>query len=649
MNTIAALPRFVFVWITVGLIIGIQLSESIQLPGYFLLGSLSVVALALWFLPGRRVVFHKLLLLLLFAAIGSVQSLDTMKLTNKAVNGTMMATVVERSRRSKTWTKTIVQMHSVNGDSKRQRALLYIKDGLNHFEIGDTLLWTGTLAPIQNKGNPYEFDAEQYWSSKRIRQMGFLEVDELLIRRNPRWNLDETLADINHYFGTLLQTALPEAAANLAQALILGDKGQLSPETMEAFGNAGAMHVLAVSGLHVGLILQMLLYIFGRFPRQISKYQALWFSVCILIFYAFLTGLSASVCRAVLMFTLLAYSKVRNHEHDPINILFSSAFLLLLWNPFYIYDIGFQLSYAAMIGIYLLYRPIDTAFYFRHQLVQKAWSGTALGIAATIFTVPLTTYYFHQFPNYFILSNLLILVLAEVILFSGIGYLSLHWLPGIAWCVSMLLTASLLALIHSIFFIDTLPWSVAQGFSWNSTELIGLYVLVLLGSYLLFSSFRKKVVLISMASLVFFSSFSWNRFQQTRQKELLVYNNNQLCITLLVNDVLHCFYERADQKPKLKYLISGYAKAHSAKIHYHHMEQNQEYEISGVTTQFKLQYRQRNWSFVLNDQRYQVRKRLPAADEKVKASLIFMPWVPVSNIETGHALSEDGSMRIKWQ
>lgn len=138
----------------------------------------------------------------------------------------------------------------------------------------------------------------------------------------------------------------------IALALILGDKSLIDSEITASFTNTGAMHVLAVSGLHIGIIMQILMVVFSQFPRFISKRKAIFTVVVLMWFYAFITGLSPSVLRAVFMFSVLVVAQLMGKNYSAINTLFFTGFVLIFINPFTLFDIGFQLSFLAMLGIF---------------------------------------------------------------------------------------------------------------------------------------------------------------------------------------------------------------------------------------------------------------------------------------------------------
>ena len=252
-------------------------------------------------------------------------------------------------------------------------------------------------------------------------------------------------------------------------------------EVKQAYATAGAMHVLAVSGLHVGiifLILNTLLSIFdtskkGRVVKAIILLIGLWS-------YALITGLSPSVLRAATMFSFVIMGTVLNRKSSIYNTLAASAFFLLLINPKLLFEVGFQLSYIAVIGIVYLQPLIYKRIYTRWWLLDKIWAITAVSIAAQIATLPLILYYFNQFPVYFMLSNLIVIPSAVVILSLGILLFITSPIPPISESVGWVLNKFIEGLNFGIKEIEVLPNALIEGLSISILECVALYIIIIL-------------------------------------------------------------------------------------------------------------------------------------------------------------------------
>ena len=431
----------------------------------------------------------------------------------------------------------------------------------------DIILAITNQFDITNKNNPGEFDAITFWKSKGVFKSCYLaDCDILRLQNNEANWVDHKLEMMRKYLNLILEKELDGSNLAIAKALIIGDKSLLDQETKNSFGATGAMHVLAVSGLHIGIISQLLLFIFQFFSKVIQRRNAVIFVVILLWIYALLTGFSPSVVRAVFMFTVLMSAQEMGGNYSPINTLFFTAFVLALINPFVLYDIGFQLSYLAMLGIFTLYKPIVAWYKPKNKVLNYLWQGSAIGFAAQAMTVPLTLYYFHQFPNYFALTNLGIMGISTVAMGFGMGIFILHFIPIIGKIASIILASSLWLMLHFLQWVESLPGSVAYGFN------IPLFLVpfVMLVFYLLIVTDRNRLKW-KIASFVFIgllTVISYERYEQQNVSHICFFNHNQFTMALKIKSQTIIVYDaKNDKKEKqLHGLIANYSKFYPANI-----------------------------------------------------------------------------------
>jgi competence protein ComEC len=293
---------------------------------------------------------------------------------------------------------------------------------------GDKLIIKGFPVEVSPPQNPGAFDYRQYLANNNIYHQLFIREDQWrLVAKSAGFNLRKTAIGMRQYLEaklTMFITGKEELA--IAKALILGKKEELDNTIKEVYAQAGVMHVLAVSGLHVGIIYIVLLWILGQKNGRVTRpvlvagvvIPALWF-------YALITGLSPSVLRAVTMFSFLVIAQALNRRSATLNSLAISAFILLLINPLMIMSVGFQLSYIAVVGIIFLYPVFEAWFQPSNRVIRFIWQLTALSLAAQVATFPLSVLYFHRFPTYFLLANLLVIPAAIIIVWGGLILLSL--------------------------------------------------------------------------------------------------------------------------------------------------------------------------------------------------------------------------------
>ncbi|NQV52167.1 MAG: ComEC family competence protein [Flavobacteriales bacterium] len=409
--------------------------------------------------------------------------------------------------------------------STHGKVLVYLQkdSSAGALQIGDELMIHSRCVEMKGPKNPGGFDYRAYMRMKQVHHQTYVRSQDWkqlkmgqgwfrVIRGWQQWAV--------HRLSTL---GMGEKEHAVLSALLLGSKQDLDRTQVDAFAKAGAMHVLAVSGLHVGIV--YLLLSFTLKPLLRFKEGAAWvavLSVLVLWGYAILTGLSASVSRSATMFTFLSLGKQLNRKGHVLNTILASAFFLLCVDPFLLADVGFQLSYLAVSGIVLLQPKINGWWRPRCAMLRWTWSLMSVSIAAQLTTAPIALYYFHQFPNYFLLTNLLVIPAASVILPAGIGLLAVSWCKPLAeplaWGVDLLLWL----LNASTEWIASLPYASTEGFDLSIPEVVMLYLFIFLSVSFLLIKYHRLLVF-SLASLIGLQALEVREELEQRQREQIVF------------------------------------------------------------------------------------------------------------------------------
>jgi competence protein ComEC len=311
----------------------------------------------------------------------------------------------------------------------------------------------------------------------------------------------------------------------VASALLLGYKDMLDRDTILTYSSSGAMHILAVSGLHVGiiyLVISSLLFFFEKI--KYGNYIKAFLLVISLWAYALLTGMSPSVLRAATMFSFVTIGASLKRQTNIYNTLAASAFVLILYNPYIILKVGFQLSYLAVFGIVYLQPKLYNLYSPSNWLMHKIWAITTVSIAAQLATFPLGMYYFHQFPNYFLLSNLFVIPLATFIINGGVLLFVISSIPVlpnyIAWAVNKMLVF----LNFAVEWVDSLPYSLTLGISISTLETLLIYLIILLFIPSVISkNFKGIKMALSCAILLVFFQF-YEKITLQEQQYFIVYD-----------------------------------------------------------------------------------------------------------------------------
>jgi ComEC/Rec2-related protein len=312
---------------------------------------------------------------------------------------------------------------------------------------------------------PGAFDQSRYYELQGLSHRAFVynaQIRDLGLR--PSASSKSWLLTVKEQLATTFTNALSPRSAAIGRALILGERDGIDAQLRSYFLATGSMHILAVSGMHIGLLILALLKMLGLLSRWVSRRQALLLVLLIVWYYALLTGLSASVLRSVFMFSVLLLSQLSGRQMSQLSALFFSAFCLLLFDPRYLFDLGFQLSYLAMLGIYLYYEAIRALLQFRWKVLTHLWDGTALGLAATLTTLPLSLYHFHLYPNYAQIANLCLMSLSSLILVVGMFFPFLQLLPWLDRLSAFVLETSIRWMLEIMRFFSEAPGALAKGF-----------------------------------------------------------------------------------------------------------------------------------------------------------------------------------------
>jgi competence protein ComEC len=331
---------------------------------------------------------------------------------------------------------------------------------------GDRLLIKGTPQTLKQPANPNEFDFKRFLSFKNVYHQQFIKANQIQFLEYPaRKGFIYYSHRVRDWAGTVIESHIKDDQNRaVAMALILGVTEGIDSDLLSAYAASGAMHVLAVSGMHIGIIYVIILFLFSPLKKyRWSPWLIAGLSICLLWAFAFVTGLSPSVLRAVTMFSFVALAKPLGWRTNIYNTLATSAFVLLLYDPYLIMSVGFQLSYLAVLGIVYLQRPLYNLWTVESYLGNWIWKISCISIAAQIATFALGMLYFHQFPVYFLVSNLFVIPLSTGVLIGGIILLLLSAITSLASILGWVLEFMIQALNWIVIRTEELPLSIISG------------------------------------------------------------------------------------------------------------------------------------------------------------------------------------------
>lgn len=439
---------------------------------------------------------------------------------------------------------------SIGSHPVERKAILYLKQdsAAACLKSGDELLVSTRISPPANQKNFDEFDYARYLMRRGISGTGYVAAGKWITLRSVQTNGTihlrlRCLADSYREKVIALYRQLGFTGDELAvlSALTIGDKTELSESVRESYSIAGASHILALSGLHIGLLYAFLFFILrpvarkgrtGRCVRSVSLLVLLWA-------FAFFTGLSPSVVRSVTMFSILALADVFGRQPFSLNTLAVTAWLMLLCNPAGLFDVGFQLSFLAVASILLIQRPVYRLFAVRNRVGKSIWGLMSVSIAAQIGTAPLVMFYFSRFSVHFLLTNLLVIPLITIILYAAIFMLLLTPFPWLQIWAVVGVRKLLEGLNLFVRWVEQLPCSSVDGIWLYQLEVCGIYVF-LFGAVCYCLHRRLRNLLFCLLSVLLLSIYHVTMVWIDRPQRGLAFYNVRGC------PAVHCIESSGD-------------------------------------------------------------------------------------------------------
>lgn len=408
-------------------------------------------------------------------------------------------------------------------------ALLYLKKDSTALALkyGSQIVVTKALSPISNLGNPGGFNYQAYCNFQHIYYQAFIgnKQYQVLASSNVQpfrqWLFsirDNVLATLRTYIHTANELAV-------AEALLIGYRDDLDRDLVQSYSNTGVVHIIAISGLHLGMIYGMLNIFFSWFKRyhatRIIKPITI---ILVLWLFTLIAGAAPSILRSAIMFTCIVLGDAMGKRSNIYNTLALSAFVILVINPYSLWDVGFQLSYSAVLSIIIFYKYILQWLYFKNKLLKWFWALNAVTLSAQILTIPIIVYHFHQLPTLFFITNLVAVPVSGLILYAELLLLLTTWFAplakGIAW-----FTEHLLAWMNDfITRVDALPFSVWNGLQIQLPQVLLLYVSIIAAAVWLLKRTTKALLACLCFTCVFFGWRYWDVMGKHQQHKLIVYN-----------------------------------------------------------------------------------------------------------------------------
>jgi competence protein ComEC len=485
-------------------------------------------------------------------------------------------TVLEKLRSFGYNDRYIAIVNKIDTTERSGRILLNVrKDSLNHpFEIGTHLRIKGTLYKNGLTKNPNQFDYGKYLENKQIYAQLYADAADIQtgsrLDKDPWYYTSKLRTKIIH---NLEKSHFNKAELNVAIALILGQQQEISPDIIRDYQYAGAVHILSVSGLHIGFILLFVTFLLKPFPNtRRGSFIKLIIILLSLSSFGLIAGLAPSVVRSVAMFSFVAIGMYLRRSTNIYHTLLVSILLILLFQPSFLFDVGFQLSYVALFFILWLQPLLAQIWGPKNKVTNYFWEILTVSFAAQIGAFPLSIYYFHQFPGLFFVTNLVIIPFLSIIMGLGVlvmvlaafDYVPLFLAKGLEW--------SIFILNKIINAIASLEQFIIRDIPFNWLILLSLYLLII--SLVLWfkkpSSNRLSLAMIAILIVQF--SYFQTHWTIHNQREFVIFHSKRNTLiterngennTLFANDSL--LKTASKNKTLTSYLMGNFSYLKSKK------------------------------------------------------------------------------------
>ena len=440
-------------------------------------------------------------------------------------------TLREKLRSSAYNDRYIVLVNQIDDSLSTGRMLLNVrKDSLiTPLEIGSHLQIDGSLYQNSLAKNPNQFDYGKYLEGKQIYAQMYADVSDIKIGsiiEKDVWYYTSKLR--SKIIRNLEKTNFNKAELNVAIALILGQQQDISPEIIKDYQYAGAVHILSVSGLHIGFILLFVTFLLKPFPNtRRGSFIKLVIILLSLFSFGLIAGLAPSVLRSVTMFSFVAIGMYLRRSTNIFHTLLVSMLLILLVQPSFLFDVGFQLSYVALFFILWLQPLLAQLWKPKNSIVNYFWEILTVSFAAQIGTLPLSIYYFHQFPGLFFLTNLVIIPFLSVIMGLGVLVMVLAALDLVPVFLAKSLEWSIYFLNKIINSIASLEQFIFRDIPFNWQLLLSLYVLVIATIIWFKKPSFNRLALALITIIIFQIAYFQTHWTIANQKELVIFNSKK--------------------------------------------------------------------------------------------------------------------------
>lgn len=457
---------------------------------------------------------------------------------------TLAAISAEPLTKNKTTKYEVSILKSIDSNQIKEsvgKAFLYVfKNGKEQkLSLGDTLVLPSNWQPINNSGNPFEMNYQKYCNRKRIYFQQFIAPEKIIVYAIKNSNSYSLIERAHRHGINSINHNIKDSSTNaLLKAMLLGDERDIDPNMREAYSDTGIIHIVSISGAHVGILFAAIGTLFALIKSKKKKWIQLLVSLSIVWFYVLISGASTPALRAAVMFSILAIGTASQQQTNPLNQLLTAAFVLLLFNPMWLFTIGFQLSFIAVLSLIIFYEPVHSIlpplqFKEKSKAAQYVNYGSnflinalAASIAAEILVAPLVAFYFHSFPPMFLVANVVASLAMTAVLIMGMLLIILAQIATLAQFLAFLIVYISQIFHQFIGWLQQFNSEALKTIQLSTIALVLLYIFIVAIAHFWLQK-NKKSLWVGLSVMFLFSVLHlYNSWQIGQQNGLIVYNQS---------------------------------------------------------------------------------------------------------------------------
>ncbi len=447
-------------------------------------------------------------------------------------NQSVIATINDVPVATEKFIKLSININAIELENKWHyvtgKTIVYLKnDSTKTLSVGEAIFLRAKFSYVNAPKNPDEFDYKTFLENKNIFHVLYTKSDQVhkIPDIDPSFSLMQMGANIKAKVVSILRTSgLSKNAFSICSALLVGYDDEIDKDVMQSFSHSGTLHILSVSGMHTGVLYGVFIFLFSLMDKHDKRKKLKCLTIILSLgLFVFITGFSPAVLRAALMLALVILGKTFYKQGNSYNTLFLSAFILLLFDPYLIQDVGFLLSYCAVFGIMYLYPILDNLYYVRNNVLRKIWGLCLMSVSATVFTLPISLYFFHQFPTWFIFSNLLIIPISMLLMIAAIILIFIHKITLVKSFLVFVINTSTSVMLWLAHLTDDPNYGYVDHIPFTKTD--ALILTIIIGVLLSVISTRqyKHVLLCFIVGGVWLSNSAYQNYTELQQRELVVF------------------------------------------------------------------------------------------------------------------------------